>query len=85
MNEKITVSQELMKKILVFFWEELEDYTGADIAQYDDDQSVAQIYDMLCDEFPPERLEKYFPGEFEFEDELPDLPTTPTEPHGPIE
>ncbi len=31
------------------------------------------------------RLETEFPEEFEFVDELPDMPTTPTDPHGPIE
>ena len=45
---------------------------------------------MLDDDIPivkeiKARLETEFPEEFEFVDELPDMPTIPTEPHGPIE
>ena len=45
---------------------------------------------MLDDDIPivkeiKARLETEFPEEFEFVDELPDMPTIPTEPRGPIE
>ena len=46
-RETVTISKDLMQKIMQFFLKDLEDYTGATRDDYDDDALVSQIYDEL--------------------------------------
>jgi len=68
-DNAVLIPRDLMLKILVFYWSELEDYTGADRSLYDDDATVSQIFDELCDIFSPGHCEELFPGVFEAEEE----------------
>lgn len=63
--DKVTISAALLEKILVFFWSEIEDYTGAAVCDYPADSSIYQIFDGLCEEFDDiVFLEQHFPGRF---------------------
>lgn len=77
-DENVVVPRKLMEKMLVFFWTELEDYTGARRDDYDADASVSQIIDALDDIFDEDACEEFFPGTFCFDDdeeaELDDRP-----------
>ncbi len=64
--EKVTISKDLLHKILVYFGREME--PGREHLTDDAPESV--IYDALFyDEFPEEKLSRLFPGEFDFTDE----------------
>ena len=64
--EKAQISKETLKKIIAYF---LGGGLPEDIDEYADDADEAIIYDALADEFPPETLERLFPGEFDFTDD----------------
>ena len=70
-EKRVFISKDLLKKILVFFWQDLESYTGAGIDDYDEDSTIAEIYDGLIEEFS-ERCEELYPGEFQFSDDPDD-------------
>ncbi len=64
--EKVQISKDTLKKIIAYF------FAGGlpeDISEYTDESDEAIIYDALADEFPPDELERLFPGEFDFTDD----------------
>lgn len=63
--EKVEISKELLKKILVYFSRDMEPPRSAFV----DDAPEAVIYDELFNEFDADRLEDLFPGLFIFDDE----------------
>ena len=58
--EKVTISKDLLHKILVYFGRDMEPSRSSLL----DDAPEAIIYDGLFEEFPFHRLEELFPGEF---------------------
>ncbi len=64
--DKVTISKALLEKIVAYF---MGGGLPEDIDEYADDSDEAIIYDALADEFPPDELERIFPGEFDFTDE----------------
>ena len=61
MADKVTISKDLLHKILVYFGRDLEPSRE----HLTDDAPEAEIYDLLFyEEFPFHRLEELFPGEF---------------------
>ncbi len=62
--EKVEISKDLLQQILVFFWKDLEDYTGAGRDSYVDDASICKIFDGLLDEFSDESIENLFPDTY---------------------
>lgn len=64
MADKVTISKDLLHKILVYFGKDME--PGREFLLDDAPESV--IYDTLFyDEFPKERLDELFPNEFIFD------------------
>ena len=57
--EQTTISKELLKKILIDFWCDMEPARDS----LTDDADAAIIHDGLIDEFD-DKLEELFPGEF---------------------
>lgn len=55
--EQVTISKELLRKILVYFWLDMEPSRDS----LTDDADAAIIYDGLEDEFDEDRLEELFP------------------------
>ena len=63
--EKAQISKETLKMIVAYF---MGGGLPEEIDEYADDSDEARIYDALADEFPPDELERLFPGVFDFED-----------------
>lgn len=62
-KEKVEIDKELLRNILIFFMTELEDYTGACREDYNDDTTLAQIYDQLRQDFPQKKIDEIFKEE----------------------
>ena len=59
--EKVTISKDLLHKILVYFGRDMEPSRE----YLTDEAPEAIIYDDLFNEFDIDRLNELFPGEFE--------------------
>ncbi len=64
--EKVQISKDTLEKIIAYF---LGGGLPEDINEYADNSDEAIIYDALAEEYPPEELERLFPGVFDFTDE----------------
>lgn len=65
--ETVKISKNLLHDILILAYGEGFG-VGADRSSFADDATEAKILDRLEEEFPAERIEDLFPGEFRFTD-----------------
>lgn len=66
--EKVTISKELLHALLIHVYAEGFG-EGLTREQVTDESTEAEIFDRLEDEFPDERIEELFPGEFDFQND----------------